>query len=185
MHTRKHSHLLACTRPGAKTGRSPKDKRVVKEPSTEKDVWWRDSHNSSPNYEIDERWAIARAGAPRRAGCNPFLPLGGPRHLAPVCVWPLLGCGRQGLQGFRGRSPAQALRFGVCDAPALSTDHSPPIHSGGAWAPVVVHSGRAGQPRLPPSAQRWARSRAASWRARPTSRRPARKHPPTKSPRCP
>ncbi|KAI8470807.1 MAG: phosphoenolpyruvate carboxykinase-domain-containing protein [Monoraphidium minutum] len=40
---------------GAKTGRSPKDKRVVKEPSTEKDVWWRDAHNSSPNYEIDER----------------------------------------------------------------------------------------------------------------------------------
>ncbi len=25
---------------GAKTGRSPKDKRVVKNPSSEKDVWW-------------------------------------------------------------------------------------------------------------------------------------------------
>lgn len=25
---------------GAKTGRSPSDKRVVKEPSSEKDVWW-------------------------------------------------------------------------------------------------------------------------------------------------
>lgn len=25
---------------GAKTGRSPSDKRIVKEPSSEKDVWW-------------------------------------------------------------------------------------------------------------------------------------------------
>src|SRR5262245_15278345 len=25
---------------GAKTGRSPKDKRVVKQPATEQDVWW-------------------------------------------------------------------------------------------------------------------------------------------------
>src|SRR3954468_14385815 len=25
---------------GAKTGRSPKDKRVVKDPASEKDVWW-------------------------------------------------------------------------------------------------------------------------------------------------
>lgn len=25
---------------GAKTGRSPSDKRVVKEPSSEKEVWW-------------------------------------------------------------------------------------------------------------------------------------------------
>lgn len=25
---------------GAKTGRSPLDKRVVKEPSSEKDIWW-------------------------------------------------------------------------------------------------------------------------------------------------
>ena len=25
---------------GAKTGRSPSDKRVVKEPGSEKDVWW-------------------------------------------------------------------------------------------------------------------------------------------------
>ncbi len=25
---------------GAKTGRSPLDKRIVKEPSSEKDVWW-------------------------------------------------------------------------------------------------------------------------------------------------
>jgi phosphoenolpyruvate carboxykinase (ATP) len=25
---------------GAKTGRSPSDKRIVREPSSEKDVWW-------------------------------------------------------------------------------------------------------------------------------------------------
>lgn len=25
---------------GAKTGRSPKDKRIVKEPSSENDIWW-------------------------------------------------------------------------------------------------------------------------------------------------
>jgi len=28
------------TRSGVKTGRSPKDKRIVKEPSSEKDIWW-------------------------------------------------------------------------------------------------------------------------------------------------
>jgi phosphoenolpyruvate carboxykinase (ATP) len=25
---------------GAKTGRSPSDKRIVQEPSSEKDIWW-------------------------------------------------------------------------------------------------------------------------------------------------
>ncbi|KAL6747533.1 phosphoenolpyruvate carboxykinase, splice variant [Haematococcus lacustris] len=35
-----------------KTGRSPKDKRVVREPSTEGDIWW---GNGSPNYPMDER----------------------------------------------------------------------------------------------------------------------------------
>eukprot|EP00197_Chlamydomonas_leiostraca_P009659 CAMPEP_0202865056 /NCGR_PEP_ID=MMETSP1391-20130828/5165_1 /ASSEMBLY_ACC=CAM_ASM_000867 /TAXON_ID=1034604 /ORGANISM="Chlamydomonas leiostraca, Strain SAG 11-49" /LENGTH=556 /DNA_ID=CAMNT_0049544849 /DNA_START=78 /DNA_END=1748 /DNA_ORIENTATION=+ len=35
-----------------KTGRSPKDKRVVREPSTEADVWW---GQGSPNYPMDER----------------------------------------------------------------------------------------------------------------------------------
>eukprot|EP00270_Netrium_digitus_P004829 TRINITY_DN161_c0_g1_i1.p1 TRINITY_DN161_c0_g1~~TRINITY_DN161_c0_g1_i1.p1 ORF type:complete len:528 (+),score=86.56 TRINITY_DN161_c0_g1_i1:125-1708(+) len=37
---------------GAKTGRSPKDKRVVREDSTEKDLWW---GTSSPNIEMDEQ----------------------------------------------------------------------------------------------------------------------------------
>lgn len=35
-----------------KTGRSPKDKRVVREPSTEADVWW---GQGSPNFPMDER----------------------------------------------------------------------------------------------------------------------------------
>ena len=41
---------------GAKTGRSPKDKRVVREPSSENDVWWatEGGKNGSPNFEMDE-----------------------------------------------------------------------------------------------------------------------------------
>lgn len=37
---------------GAKTGRSPKDKRVVREPESENDVWWGEG---SPNIEMDDR----------------------------------------------------------------------------------------------------------------------------------
>ncbi|MEW5301449.1 MAG: hypothetical protein WDW36_004309 [Sanguina aurantia] len=37
---------------GDKTGRSPKDKRVVVHADTEKDVWW---GTGSPNYPMDER----------------------------------------------------------------------------------------------------------------------------------
>jgi phosphoenolpyruvate carboxykinase (ATP) len=37
---------------GARTGRSPKDKRVVREPESEADVWW---GAGSPNIEMDER----------------------------------------------------------------------------------------------------------------------------------
>lgn len=40
---------------GAKTGRSPKDKRVVREPSSEKNIWWGEG---SPNYEMDEHTFI-------------------------------------------------------------------------------------------------------------------------------
>lgn len=40
---------------GAKTGRSPRDKRVVREPSTDKDVWWAGPSSGSPNIEMDER----------------------------------------------------------------------------------------------------------------------------------
>lgn len=36
---------------GAKTGRSPKDKRVVKDENTEKELWW---GKGSPNIEMDE-----------------------------------------------------------------------------------------------------------------------------------
>jgi ATP-dependent phosphoenolpyruvate carboxykinase len=48
-----HPHLHAHT--GAKTGRCPRDKRVVREPSTERDIWWASSSSGSPNYEMDER----------------------------------------------------------------------------------------------------------------------------------
>ncbi|EPS65335.1 phosphoenolpyruvate carboxykinase, partial [Genlisea aurea] len=37
---------------GAKTGRSPKDKRVVKDETTEKELWW---GKGSPNIEMDEQ----------------------------------------------------------------------------------------------------------------------------------
>jgi phosphoenolpyruvate carboxykinase (ATP) len=47
--------LLHCLSPGAKTGRCPRDKRVVREPSTEKDIWWASTSSGSPNYEMDER----------------------------------------------------------------------------------------------------------------------------------
>lgn len=38
---------------GAKTGRCPRDKRVVREEATEKDIWWGEG---SPNFEMDERY---------------------------------------------------------------------------------------------------------------------------------
>ncbi|EFJ47556.1 phosphoenolpyruvate carboxykinase [Volvox carteri f. nagariensis] len=40
------------TRSGAKMGRSPKDKRVTRDPETEKDLWW---GPYSPNYVMDDR----------------------------------------------------------------------------------------------------------------------------------
>ena len=53
----------ACT--GAKTGRSPRDKRIVKDSMSEKDVWWAapdgQPSNGSPNYEMDERCVDAAA----------------------------------------------------------------------------------------------------------------------------
>lgn len=53
------SHLVAsgalATLSGAKTGRCPKDKRVVKEETSEADIWWSDGKNGSPNYEMDAR----------------------------------------------------------------------------------------------------------------------------------
>lgn len=44
---------------GAKTGRSPRDKRVVREPASQDDIWWAAADgqpaNGSPNYEMDEK----------------------------------------------------------------------------------------------------------------------------------
>jgi len=37
---------------GIKTGRSPKDKRVVREPGTQHEIWWGEG---SPNMEMDEK----------------------------------------------------------------------------------------------------------------------------------
>lgn len=46
---------LAAPSAGAKTGRCPRDKRVVRDAGTEKDIWWASSSSGSPNYEMDER----------------------------------------------------------------------------------------------------------------------------------
>ena len=50
-------------RAGAKTGRSPRDKRVVRESNSEADIWWAASDNApangSPNYEMDEKCAAS------------------------------------------------------------------------------------------------------------------------------
>ena len=46
-------------RAGAKTGRSPRDKRVVRESNSEADIWWAAANNApangSPNYVMDEK----------------------------------------------------------------------------------------------------------------------------------
>jgi phosphoenolpyruvate carboxykinase (ATP) len=44
---------------GAKTGRSPKDKRIVREPESEGDVWW---GPGSPNFEMDEKTFLINRG---------------------------------------------------------------------------------------------------------------------------
>jgi len=53
------SHLVSsgalATLSGAKTGRCPKDKRVVREPDSQDDIWWADGSNGSPNFEMDDR----------------------------------------------------------------------------------------------------------------------------------
>ena len=55
--------LNAVCHAGAKTGRSPRDKRVVREPESEKDIWWAAADNApsngSPNYEMDEKCVFA------------------------------------------------------------------------------------------------------------------------------
>lgn len=48
--------LRSLSTAGAKTGRTPKDKRVVRDPATEKDIWWAgEGGTGSPNYEMDQR----------------------------------------------------------------------------------------------------------------------------------
>ena len=41
---------------GAKTGRSPKDKHVVREVNTEHDIWW---GHESPNTPVDEEYFLS------------------------------------------------------------------------------------------------------------------------------
>ncbi|EIE24776.1 hypothetical protein COCSUDRAFT_53066 [Coccomyxa subellipsoidea C-169] len=47
---------------GAKTGRSPRDKRVVRESGSQADIWWAAADgqpaNGAPNYEMDEKTFI-------------------------------------------------------------------------------------------------------------------------------
>jgi len=38
---------------GAKTGRSPRDKRIVREPGSADNIWWNAGDNGSPNFEMD------------------------------------------------------------------------------------------------------------------------------------
>ncbi|KAK9808189.1 hypothetical protein WJX73_006738 [Symbiochloris irregularis] len=56
------THLVSsgalATLSGAKTGRSPKDKRVVRESGSENNIWWHKGSNGSPNFEMDEHTFI-------------------------------------------------------------------------------------------------------------------------------
>ena len=64
-----------------KTGRSPKDKRVVREPSTQDDIWWAKQGSGSPNYEMDDRWgSAALVTAARHAREGAWLPAWRPQR---------------------------------------------------------------------------------------------------------
>eukprot|EP00878_Enallax_costatus_P027386 GHUV01029470.1.p1 GENE.GHUV01029470.1~~GHUV01029470.1.p1 ORF type:complete len:102 (-),score=5.15 GHUV01029470.1:19-324(-) len=58
LHFEPGTHVVSsgalATESGKKTGRSPKDKRVVRECAFEKDIWW---GKYSPNYMMDDRQA--------------------------------------------------------------------------------------------------------------------------------
>ena len=58
---------------GTKTGRSPRDKRIVREPDSEADIWWRQGDNGSPNYDMDER--LVRTSSAGLTGPSSSLPL--------------------------------------------------------------------------------------------------------------
>lgn len=56
------SHIVStgalATLSGAKTGRSPRDKRVVYDPASAGDIWWAKDSSGSPNFEMDEHTFI-------------------------------------------------------------------------------------------------------------------------------
>ena len=75
---------------GAKTGRSPKDKRIVRHPDSEKDVWWGpvniplDPHAFAINRERANDYLNTRERlycVDGFAGWDPDVPHQGPRHL--------------------------------------------------------------------------------------------------------
>jgi len=82
---------------GAKTGRSPKDKRIVKNPASERDIWWGpvnipcDEHV----FEINRERAIDYLNTRERLYCVDGSPDGsevsheGPRHLLAAVSRPL------------------------------------------------------------------------------------------------
>lgn len=62
---------IACTcHTGAKTGRSPRDKRVVREAESEGDIWWNKDKNGSPNFEMDERSVPVQLGCMDSSVCS-------------------------------------------------------------------------------------------------------------------
>jgi hypothetical protein len=76
------THKNPAAAAGAKTGRSPRDKRVVRDPSVNDDIWWAAAGTGSPNHEMDERWGTRLQEGwppwPRRGAC-------GGRRAAPCC----------------------------------------------------------------------------------------------------
>eukprot|EP00878_Enallax_costatus_P000932 GHUV01001062.1.p1 GENE.GHUV01001062.1~~GHUV01001062.1.p1 ORF type:complete len:591 (+),score=127.90 GHUV01001062.1:65-1837(+) len=64
LHFEPGTHVVSsgalATESGKKTGRSPKDKRVVRECAFEKDIWW---GKYSPNYMMDDRTFLANREA--------------------------------------------------------------------------------------------------------------------------
>ena len=98
---------------GLKTGRSPKDKRVVGHPQSEKDIWW-----GSVNIALEPS-AFARNRERAQAWLNTRSPL--------YC-----------LDGFAGWDPAYRLKIRViCSRPyhaAVHAQHADPARRGGAAA---------------------------------------------------
>ena len=73
------THLVSsgalATLSGAKTGRSPKDKRIVREAGSESNIWWNQAGNGSPNFEMDERqvlFCIHGSAQPCQCSCRAY-----------------------------------------------------------------------------------------------------------------